>query len=96
MKTWVPGNPNGPLKSRWHKLSQSAFIGLLNWLSARERKALSGPQRAHWRNRRLAAVAFYRKTYGETDILKKFSGRHSVPRYPFWFPLHTPRKSHHA
>ena len=87
MKLWLPGNPNGTIKSQWRTLSSSAFIGLLNNLAARERKALIGSSRARWRNRRLAAVSLYRQMYGEAEILEKFSKRHAVPRNPPWFPL---------
>jgi len=94
MKIWFPGNPNGTIKSRWHKLSSRAFIGVLNNIAARERKMLSGPKRARWRHRRLAAVALYRSMYGDDDVLDRFSGRHCVPRYPNWFPLRNPRRTY--
>jgi len=92
MKIWFPGNPNGTIKSRWRTLPQSAFRGLLNNLAARERKALSGPKRARWRNRRLDAVALFRAMYGEAEFLEIFSERHSVPRFPSWFPLRKPKR----
>jgi len=93
MNIWFPGNPNGTFKSRWRELSRGAFGGLLNNLAARERKALSGPKRTRWRQRRLAAVELYRALYGDAEILKKFSARHCIPRFPPWFPLHKPRRS---
>ena len=92
MKIWLPGNLNGTVKSRWSMLSANAFRGLLNNIAAHERKSLSGPKRARWRQRRLDAVSLYRKMYGEAEILEKFSGRHTVPRFPSWFPLHKPRR----
>ena len=92
MKIWFPGNLNGTFKSRWHTLSPGAFRGLLNNLAARERKALSGPRRARWRQRRLAEVELYRALYGDAEILEKFSARHCVPRFPPWFPPRKPRR----
>jgi hypothetical protein len=96
MLIWYPGNPNGTFKCRWHMLSESAFRGLLNNLAARERKAISGPKRARWRERRFAAVAHYRSRFGETDVLSKFAERHCAPRYPYWFPLRKSRRKSSA
>ncbi len=57
-------------KARWNFIPRPEFHGLIAGLAGLERSARAGAIRSHYRRRRLEAVAYYQRHFGQVpDIL---------------------------
>ncbi len=59
-------------KANWGTIPRPEFHGFIAALAGLERSSPVGAIRSHYRRRRLAAIAFYERTFGPTpDLLRE-------------------------
>jgi hypothetical protein len=72
-------------RSRWPQLSAKELELVITSAAARERNQAVSSRYRH-RSTRLAAVAFYRKQFGNADFLSEYSGRALPALKRTWLP----------
>jgi hypothetical protein len=73
------------MKSRWPVLAESEIKAVIKSAAARERNK-SHRTRVRHRSIRLAAVAFYRRKFGDAEFLKQYELPKLPPLKRMWLP----------
>jgi hypothetical protein len=73
------------MKSRWPVLSESELKAVIKGAAAQERNKPRHTRVRH-RNTRLAAVATYRRRFGDSDFVNEYALRKMPPHRRMWLP----------